>query len=473
LFEDQAVRTSIGVALVVVCLGLAGCNLFGKKQGGSGPSKPFLGSRSTPAPAPAGGAETASADASGALPGASGVLAGQVVDRFNNHPSKVYIQVVDLQDPKAQPSARLEVESQPGGFFYVPGLKPGRHYRLVARMKDGDKMLTGVTLATPPNPRLSIYLSEDLVSGDTPPVPDPPSPPGTRSSGEGAKLDPPEKPKPGETPPKNDIPATPGPTGTGWVPSPNTGTNPNTPAVAPDRIVDRENSSGGWGQAPKPPLLADVPSPVPPPAPSLPPAPSWNPAPGSSSPSSGSWPPPAAPPAPQAAAPFPGMHLPTVNTPVPSCVVVGRRVENFALNDLNLEPWEFKRHRRGRLVLLDFWRSGCPPCLEAMGHLVKFQQTYGPYGLEIIGIAYVQGTPTDQVGKVRGVRARYGVTYTTLLGAGMSCPVKTQLQVEVFPTLILLDESGQIVWHSHKNGLGDEYTRRDLETEVRRRLGIP
>ncbi len=457
----------MSVGLVAVCLGLAGCSLFGKKKDAAGPAKPFLSS--PPAPAAPGGAEVSQADPSAPLPGANGLLAGQVLDRLNRHPSKVYIQVVDLQDPKAQPSARLEVESQQDGYFVVQGLKLGHHYRLIARAKDGEKVLSGTTLATPPNPRLSIYLSEELVGGDTPSIPDPPTPPGSRSSaGDGAALDPPVKPKPGETLPKNDIPAPSNPTGQMWAPNPGPPASTTAPAVAPDRMANRDDgSTGGWERSPPASF-----GPGQGPAGLLPPAPQpWNSTPSNQTPLPGAVAP-AIPPATPETSPPSGVHLPAVGTPVPSCVVVGRRVENFALNDLNLEPWEYKRHHRGKVVLLDFWRSGCAPCLEAMGHLVKLQQTYQSYGLEIIGIAYVQGTPADQVVKVRAVRARYGVTCTTLLGAGMSCPVKTQLQVSVFPTLVLLGEGGQIIWHSGDRGIGDEYTRREMETEIRRHLGI-
>jgi thiol-disulfide isomerase/thioredoxin len=464
--EDQAVRTSIGVALVVVCLGLAGCSLFGKKQTGTGGSRPFLGSGpASGGPAPA-AAETASTDPSSPPPGANGLLAGQVLDRFNRHPSKVFIQVVDLQESNGPPAARLEVESQQDGYFVVQGLKPGHHYRLIARLKDGDKVLAGSTLAKPPNPRLSIYLSEELASADTPAVPDPPSVPGIKPSGgaDNAALDPPVKTRPGETPPpKNDVSPPSNPTGSIWAPNPIPPAAPNRtggPVFAPERVAEG-NNTGGWGRVPPAPP-ADIPGT--PPSPSLPPTPQWNTPPSS---------PPSSPPVSPGETPaFPGVHLPSVSTPVPSCVVVGRRLENFALNDLNFEAWEFRRHHRGRVVLLDFWFSTCGPCREAITHLVNLQRTYGPYGLEIIGIAYEQGAPADQVSKVRAVRARYGINYITLLGAGMSCPVKTQLRVEKFPTLVLLDENGQIVWHSGNDGIGDEYAKRELETEIRRRLGI-
>jgi len=157
---------------------------------------------------------------------------------------------------------------------------------------------------------------------------------------------------------------------------------------------------------------------------------------------------------------------------VPSCLVVGRKVENFALYGLDGQPWELRRHRRGRLVLIDFWYSTCGPCLGAIGHLRELQKTYGSYGLEIVGIAYEKGTAEEQVRKVRTVRARYGVNYTTLLGGGGTgpCPVKAQFRIAAFPTLVLTDETGQIIWRGE--GL-DETQLYQLKVEIHRRLGLP
>jgi thiol-disulfide isomerase/thioredoxin len=152
-------------------------------------------------------------------------------------------------------------------------------------------------------------------------------------------------------------------------------------------------------------------------------------------------------------------------------VVVGRKLENFALADLEGQAWEFRRHRVGKLVLLDFWRHNCGPCLQAIPHLVDLQRRYGPHGLEVVGIAYEQGTTAEQVLKVRGVRGRYSVNYLTLLGGGPNCPVKSSFQVHVFPTLFLLDETGQILWYSGDDGLPPE-SLRDLEAEICRRLNV-
>src|SRR5439155_23866238 len=55
--------------------------------------------------------------------------------------------------------------------------------------------------------------------------------------------------------------------------------------------------------------------------------------------------------------------VPDVPARVPSCSLVGGQLRNFALYDLHGQPWEYKKSRRGRLLLLDFWATDCPPCV--------------------------------------------------------------------------------------------------------------
>lgn len=41
---------------------------------------------------------------------------------------------------------------------------------------------------------------------------------------------------------------------------------------------------------------------------------------------------------------------------------------------------------RGQVVVLDFYATYCPPCLEEIPHLVKLQKRFGPQGLKVIGL---------------------------------------------------------------------------------------
>ena len=106
------------------------------------------------------------------------LLAGQVVEKaFGKRIANASIQVVDLEDTNPSPAARLDFTANSDGYFFIPGLQPGHHYQLIARSKDADHLRSGMTLAMPPNPRVSIYISEDLTSPSTPPPLAPPTPP--------------------------------------------------------------------------------------------------------------------------------------------------------------------------------------------------------------------------------------------------------------------------------------------------------
>jgi thiol-disulfide isomerase/thioredoxin len=432
------VRTSVAGFLVAVCLGLAGCGTTGKKQPQADPG---------PRPVPSGGVaapvfpsgDRASAPASG---GVDGILAGQVVDRYNRRQPGAKIEIVDLQK-EGKTAAPIEYSSDNQGYFVIQGLQPGRHYKLIARGKDGSREVIGTTFAAPPNARLSIYVSEDY----TPAPAQPAGPKGDKSPG---TADPPPKQKSdagaeGGTPGTK----TQADTGTGTAPSSAIGGNPPPePQPRLDKMVDK----GGFQSAPPSVNINGPRGPGADPTPrhdSGPPAGSLilppTPAPGRSS-----------------------SQLPFGPTPVPSCVLEGNRLENFALSNLNGDPWEFRRDRRGRLVLLDFWYSTCGPCLHAIPHLSQLQRTYGPFGLEVVGIAYESGTREEQVKNVMAIRGRYGINYVTLLGGGPTCPVRKQFDVQRFPTTVLVDDKGRILWRAE--GL-DERSRWELETAIRRYFG--
>lgn len=446
-------RHRVRVGLVLICLGLAGCSIFDRnsaKNAGGG-KQPFKGSQDSASDS--GSAAALNDPASDLPPRVDGVLAGQVLSKSSSRRiTNAHIQVVDLQNPNAS-EATLTTETDRDGFFIIRGLQKGKNYQLIARARDDGRILAGAEFAKPPNPRVSILVTEDPNGSSNPndPLFSQPVLPGqqplrtgegtgpTRPGGPAAFLDAPVPAQSGSSTP---LPAE----------------SPNA-AVNPAQIAQGGNSQDGF-QNVKPPV-ADIPATkiiLPPPPGSL---------------------------VPGAAAPIaPPIIKPTSDNgtgannwsdeavPVPWCVLHGRQLKNLALYGVDNQAWEFRRHRKGRVVLLDFWSTTCSPCLQAIPHLCDLQDSFGRYGLEVIGIAYETGTFPEQAQKVKNTRARMLMNYTTLLGGGGrgDCPVKTQFQITRLPTLILLNENSEVVWRD--TGLPTAEKLRELRSEIARQLRV-
>jgi thiol-disulfide isomerase/thioredoxin len=135
---------------------------------------------------------------------------------------------------------------------------------------------------------------------------------------------------------------------------------------------------------------------------------------------------------------------------------------------LNGRPFQLNE-LRGKVVLIDFWGTWCPHCMRGIANLVDLQRRYGQHGLEVVGIAYEDDklSLAQKIEKVNFVRQRQGINYKVLLGAGDDCPVLSKLDVQKFPSLILVDETGHIVWRGE--GMTAQNKAR-LEAELRKRL---
>ncbi len=423
--------------LILLVLGSGGCSLLGKKKPGAaggprGPVDPFPETARGPGATP-------SPDRPVSTGGLSGLLAGQVVDASNRRPPATFIQVVSAQEAGAAKGAPVEVAADQNGYFVIQGLQAGQHYELIARAKDGDRMLAGRMWVRPPDPKVLIRISEDFATGSTPPVPPPPGVPGQRA------------------------PAAPGansqsglPREHDWAPGrglTTDGRRPNTASPDADPVIparsDTPGTTGGLPASPRPdvgswpPNITSIPAQtgrITPPAPTP------------------TDPPTAAPPTPAPDGPM----------PVPSCVLVGNRLHNLALRDVDGRTWEF-RQRQGKLVLLDFWYTECIPCQHTIDHLKILQTNYGP-GLEVVGVAYELGPVAKHATKVRSVAERKHINYRLLLGSGHDspCPVRDQFQVFRYPTLFLLDQDGKIL--KKYEGLSKENLV-DLETLLQYHLG--
>lgn len=96
---------------------------------------------------------------------------------------------------------------------------------------------------------------------------------------------------------------------------------------------------------------------------------------------------------------------------------------------------------RGRPLLVTFWATTCPGCIEEMPHLFELYAEFQPQGLEIIGIA-MDYDPPNQVLAMSEAR---GIPYPVALDIHADA-ARAFGDVRLTPTSFLIAPDGRIVY---------------------------
>jgi len=74
-----------------------------------------------------------------------------------------------------------------------------------------------------------------------------------------------------------------------------------------------------------------------------------------------------------------------------------RKALAFTAVDTAGKPVSFPSDYKGRLVLLDFWATWCPPCVAEVPGLVRTYNKYRDRGFDVLGISLDQANSLDRV----------------------------------------------------------------------------
>jgi cytochrome c biogenesis protein CcmG/thiol:disulfide interchange protein DsbE len=87
---------------------------------------------------------------------------------------------------------------------------------------------------------------------------------------------------------------------------------------------------------------------------------------------------------------------------------------DFSLKTLSGNTFRLKEHR-GKVVVLNFWGTWCPPCREEIPMFVKLQRELGNEGLQFVGVALERSAGPKEV---RAFTQKMDMNYPVGLGDG-------------------------------------------------------
>jgi len=108
---------------------------------------------------------------------------------------------------------------------------------------------------------------------------------------------------------------------------------------------------------------------------------------------------------------------------------------DFTLQDLSGRSVRLS-DLRGKVVLIEFWATWCPPCRASVPVIERLHKTFAGQGLVVLGISI-----DEQWDAVRSFAREKGISYAVLKG---NDEVSAQYMVRLVPTMFLVGKDGMI-----------------------------
>lgn len=109
---------------------------------------------------------------------------------------------------------------------------------------------------------------------------------------------------------------------------------------------------------------------------------------------------------------------------------------------------------QGKVVLVDFWATSCPGCVEEMPLLVRTYERYKDKGVELVAVAMNYDKPAY----VANFVTRYQLPFTVAIDTS-GAAAKAFGNVQLTPTSFIINRKGKIVAQKIGNWTAAELNR--------------
>ena len=121
-------------------------------------------------------------------------------------------------------------------------------------------------------------------------------------------------------------------------------------------------------------------------------------------------------------------------------LVVGAKFPGFSETDVDGKPLSLADHK-GKVVLIDFWATWCPPCRAEIPNVVATYKKYHDQGFDIIGVSLDQERE-----KLLSYTKQNEMTWPQFFdGQGWGNKLAVKYGIESIPATFLLDGNGVII----------------------------
>jgi cytochrome c biogenesis protein CcmG/thiol:disulfide interchange protein DsbE len=101
---------------------------------------------------------------------------------------------------------------------------------------------------------------------------------------------------------------------------------------------------------------------------------------------------------------------------------------------------------RGKVLVIDFWATWCPPCQAETPELVKVAREDGPKGVEVVGL-HIDDRGRSSPEKIRGFISQYQIPYTVGMATDDVFVAYLGREDDTIPQTLVYNRDGKLIAH--------------------------
>lgn len=128
---------------------------------------------------------------------------------------------------------------------------------------------------------------------------------------------------------------------------------------------------------------------------------------------------------------------PEAHPPKPTAPPAPTPAPDFALETLGGETFRLSE-QKGRVVVVNFWATWCPPCREEIPDFIELQEKFGTEDVVFVGVSLDDAGPN----RVRAFAEDFGVNYPIVIDDGSASAAYGP--IASLPTTFLIGRDGTV-----------------------------
>lgn len=140
---------------------------------------------------------------------------------------------------------------------------------------------------------------------------------------------------------------------------------------------------------------------------------------------------------------------------------------DFKGKDLDGNDVDDSLFAKNKVTVVNFWFSGCKPCVEELSKLNELNETLKEMGGEVVGIN-TDTLDNNEAGikEAKEILKAQGVSYKNLTFDSNSTVGKYYGNIMTFPTTVLVDKDGNIVGEPFMGGINNQSNYDQLMKQI-------